>query len=107
VNTQHLFKFLSNFLFNLLILPSDKQSQRNDNRESIHIGENYVKLKISTLIIWGCEDRITPVALGDRFHREIIGSTLVIIEKCEHSANEEQPDQFTTALLNFLKAGKE
>ncbi len=62
-------------------------------------------LKIPTLIIWGREDKITPVALGDRFHREITGSSLLVIEKRGHSANEEQPEQFTAALLNFIKDG--
>lgn len=55
-----------------------------------------------TLIIWGREDGITPVALGERFKREISGSELLVIEQCGHFANVEQADQFNAAVMEFL-----
>ncbi len=55
-----------------------------------------------TLIIWGREDRWTPVALGERFKREIPNSELLIVEKCGHFANIEQADQFNAVVNKFL-----
>ncbi len=63
-------------------------------------------LKPPTLIVWGREDGITPVALGERFHREIADSELVIIDKCGHSANVERADEFNTVLMKFLDNAK-
>ncbi len=62
-------------------------------------------IKQPTLIIWGREDRWTPVSLGERFKREIPGSELLIIEKCGHFANIEQADQFNAVVMKFLGGG--
>lgn len=59
-------------------------------------------IKQPTLIIWGREDGLTPVALGERFKREIPKSELQIIERCGHFANVEQADQFNRAVRQFL-----
>lgn len=55
-----------------------------------------------TLIIWGREDRWTPLALGERFKRDIPGSKLLVIDRCGHFANVEQADQFNAAVMEFL-----
>jgi pimeloyl-ACP methyl ester carboxylesterase len=55
-----------------------------------------------TLIIWGREDGWTPVALGERFKRDIPGSKLLAIDRCGHFANVEQADQFNAAVMEFL-----
>ncbi len=55
-----------------------------------------------TLIIWGREDGWTPVALGERFERDISGSKLLVIDHCGHFANVEQADQFNAAVTKFL-----
>lgn len=55
-----------------------------------------------TLIVWGREDGWTPVALGERFNRDIPGSRLLVIERCGHFANVEQAEQFNVAITNFL-----
>jgi pimeloyl-ACP methyl ester carboxylesterase len=59
-------------------------------------------LKHPTLIIWGREDGLTPLAMGERFKKEINGSQLFIIEKCGHVPQLEKPAEFNTALMKFL-----
>ncbi|HSO75348.1 MAG TPA: alpha/beta hydrolase [Blastocatellia bacterium] len=59
-------------------------------------------LKQPTLIIWGREDGLTPLAMGERFKKEISGSQLFIIEKCGHVPQLEKPAEFNTALMKFL-----
>ena len=61
-------------------------------------------LKHPTLIVWGREDLLTPLAMGERFKKEIPHSELVIFEKCGHVPQLEQPAQFNAALLKFLGA---
>ena len=63
-------------------------------------------LKTPTLIIWGREDRLTPVSGAERFAKEIAGSSSVIIEKCGHVPQMERAAEFNAALLRFLEAGR-
>ena len=59
-------------------------------------------IKHRTLIVWGREDGLTPLAIGERFKKEIAGSELLIIEKCGHVPQMEKADEFNRALLKFL-----
>ena len=57
--------------------------------ESIGRGEDILDGKLGaikhpTLIIWGREDGLTQLSMGQRFNKEIAGSRLFIIEKCGH-----------------------
>jgi 3-oxoadipate enol-lactonase len=59
-------------------------------------------IHVPTLILVGDEDVVTPRALSDEMHRAIPGSELVVIERCGHLSNLEQPAAFGTALARFL-----
>jgi pimeloyl-ACP methyl ester carboxylesterase len=59
-------------------------------------------IKHPTLIIWGREDGLTPLAMGQRFNKEIAGSQLFIIEKCGHVPQLEKASEFNASLLKFL-----
>jgi 2-hydroxy-6-oxonona-2,4-dienedioate hydrolase len=60
------------------------------------------QVKQPTLIIWGREDLLTPLAMGERFKQEIPGSQLLIIEKCGHVPQLEKAAEFNEALMKFL-----
>ncbi len=75
--------------------------------ESIARGEDVLDGKLAslrhqTLIIWGREDALTPLALGERFKKEIPNSELFIIEKCGHVPQLEKAAEFNAALMKFL-----
>ncbi|HEV2764596.1 MAG TPA: alpha/beta fold hydrolase, partial [Pyrinomonadaceae bacterium] len=76
--------------------------------ESIHRGEDMLdarldRIKQPTLILWGREDRLTPLAReGERFKREIAGSQLVVFDNCGHVPQAECAADFNAALLKFL-----
>ena len=57
-----------------------------------------------TLILVGAEDAITPVADGEKMHRGITGSRLVVLENAGHVSNLERTEQFNKALLDFLES---
>jgi pimeloyl-ACP methyl ester carboxylesterase len=59
-------------------------------------------VKQPTLIIWGREDGLTPIAMGERFKKEIAGSELVVLEKCGHVPQLEKAAEFNAALVKFL-----
>jgi pimeloyl-ACP methyl ester carboxylesterase len=61
-------------------------------------------IKQPTLMIWGREDGLTLLAMGERFKKEIAGSELFIIDKCGHVPQLEKPAEFNAALLKFLSS---
>ncbi len=75
--------------------------------ESIVRGEDMLdnrlaSIKQPTLIVWGREDRLTPLAMGEQFKKGIPNSELVIFEKCGHMPQMEKATEFNAALLKFL-----
>ena len=64
----------------------------------------YPKITVPTLIIWGREDGLTPLADGQRFNKDIAGSKLVVLDQCGHVPNLEKPGEFNAAVLKFLSA---
>lgn len=61
------------------------------------------QITISTLIIVGSEDPITPVADSEKMHHAIAGSRLVVLDKAGHVSNIEQSEQFNKELERFLR----
>jgi 2-hydroxy-6-oxonona-2,4-dienedioate hydrolase len=72
-----------------------------ERREDLLDGK-LASIRQPTLILWGREDRLIPLAFGERFHREISGSQAAIIERCGHMPQVECPVEFNKALLKFL-----
>lgn len=58
---------------------------------------------VPTLILWGGNDRLIPPEMGERFHREIKGSELVIFEALGHVPHEEDPAQTVLIVEKFLR----
>lgn len=61
------------------------------------------KVHVPTLIIWGQDDPWIPVNLAERFHKEIPGSELVILNECGHTPQLELPKETAGAMLDFLE----
>jgi haloalkane dehalogenase len=59
-------------------------------------------LQIPALIVWGEQDRFAGVAMAHRFHEELAGSELVILDGAGHFVWDDQPERTTAALLDFL-----
>jgi pimeloyl-ACP methyl ester carboxylesterase len=55
-----------------------------------------------TLLVWGKEDRVTPVDVAERFHHLIRGSDLVYITNCGHAPMLEHPETFGEILGEWL-----
>ena len=82
----------------------------NSITESIIRGEDFLDdavktIKRPTLLIWGRQDGLVPLAEGEHFNRDITGSKLVVFDQCGHMPQIEKPAEFNAALLKFLGEG--
>lgn len=82
----------------------------NSITESIIRGEDFLDdavkmIKRPTLIIWGRQDGLVPLAEGEHFNRDIAGSKLIVFDECGHVPNFEKAGEFNAAVLKFLGEG--
>jgi pimeloyl-ACP methyl ester carboxylesterase len=61
-----------------------------------------VEVAQPTLILWGGRDRLIPLANGERLHRDIVGSQLVVFPELGHVPHEEDPQATLAAVQAFL-----
>jgi pimeloyl-ACP methyl ester carboxylesterase len=78
--------------------------------ESIIRGEDFLDdtvktIKRPTLIIWGRQDGLVPLAQGEHFNKDIAGSKLIVLDQCGHIPNLEKAGEFNAAVLKFLSEG--
>jgi pimeloyl-ACP methyl ester carboxylesterase len=66
------------------------------------IVDNLSKITCPTLIIWGKQDRIIPVAHAQIARNGIPNAELHILEPCGHEPHFERPDDFNRLVLDFL-----
>ncbi|MCE5230576.1 alpha/beta hydrolase [bacterium] len=60
------------------------------------------KVAVPTLIVYGEEDALTPVAIGREIQAKIAGSEFHVIPQAAHMCNLENPEQFNEKLFDFL-----
>jgi pimeloyl-ACP methyl ester carboxylesterase len=75
--------------------------------ESVLRGEDYIdgrleKLTVPTQVIWGRDDALLPLAIGETFAREIPGAALAVLDNCGHVPQLECFLPFNAALMKFL-----
>ena len=61
------------------------------------------KINARTLIIWGAEDALIPLAAGRKMNSLIKDSKLLVIEKCGHLPQEEMPERVVDEITRFIK----
>jgi 2-hydroxy-6-oxonona-2,4-dienedioate hydrolase len=62
-------------------------------------------IKAPTLVVWGREDALTPLAGGKMMAAEIPGAEAVILDHCGHVPQLECSGPFNAALMKFLTGG--
>ena len=65
--------------------------------------DDFKKISAPTLIIWGSDDKLTPLEDGIKLSRLIPSSRLVVIDGAGHSPHSEAPEKFVEAVLEFSK----
>jgi pimeloyl-ACP methyl ester carboxylesterase len=72
-------------------------SERLDNQ--------LASIKVPTLVLWGKQDGLLPVASGERYAAGISGARLVTFDKCGHVPAIEKTEEFLSAVNAFLGSG--
>jgi pimeloyl-ACP methyl ester carboxylesterase len=62
------------------------------------------RITAPTLVLWGHEDRLTPMIYAGEFGRRIRGARVEIVERTGHELQLERPDVVTATVLAFLGA---
>ncbi len=73
-----------------------KSAVRHNLEDSLH------KILAPTLLVWGMQDAVTPLWVGEKFNELIPNSELVKVDKCGHAPMMERPELFNTSLQDFL-----
>ncbi len=63
-------------------------------------------ITVPTLILWGREDKVMPLRVGQLLHQAIPNSTFEIIEECGHIPQEEKPDETIARISKFLASSR-
>jgi Predicted hydrolases or acyltransferases (alpha/beta hydrolase superfamily) len=66
------------------------------------LSKAYSKITYPTLLLWGREDEIVPLAIGQRLEEALPNSELVVLEQCGHLPQEEKPAETLAAIERFL-----
>jgi pimeloyl-ACP methyl ester carboxylesterase len=60
------------------------------------------KVRVPTLIIWGRDDVLIPLPMGEKLHQGIAGSQMVVIDGTGHIPMVSKPAEFNEAVRKFL-----
>jgi haloalkane dehalogenase len=60
-------------------------------------------LELPALIVWGEDDRFAGVRMARRFHEQLPGSELAVLDGAGHFVWDDEPERATRALVDFLR----
>jgi pimeloyl-ACP methyl ester carboxylesterase len=60
------------------------------------------RVTVPALFLWCREDRITPLSWGEDYAKALPRGKLVVLDRCGHFPNIEQPAAFNRAVVEFL-----
>lgn len=60
-------------------------------------------IKTPTILLWGRDDRSTPLSDGNIMNKKIENSEMIIIDYANHSLPYQKPEEFAKAVVEFIK----
>ena len=66
------------------------------------ITAQYPSINVPTYILWGLNDKVIPLKIGEMLHAAIGGSRLELINDCGHVPQEEKPAETICWMRDFL-----
>ena len=63
------------------------------------------EIEVPTLVIWGTQDRILPVAHAHRAAKRLPNARVHIFDPCGHVPNIEHSEEFNALVIDFLRNG--
>ena len=103
------FETIRKGFYKLIVRENDYARTKGVMRETIKlilqedITSQIHKIKSPTLIVWGANDKSTPIENGYLINKKIKGSVFEALNGCGHSLNLECPEKLAEIIYNFLK----
>ncbi len=66
------------------------------------LGRRLHRIAVPTLVVWGREDALVPVAYAHEFGSRIAGSQVEVLDDCGHVVQVDQPERTWSAISKFL-----
>jgi pimeloyl-ACP methyl ester carboxylesterase len=60
-------------------------------------------IHVPTLVVWGKQDELPPIASGERYSKEVAGAKFISFDKCGHLPPVEKTTEFVAAVEDFAK----
>ena len=67
------------------------------------LGRRLHRVAVPTLVVWGRQDALIPVAHAADFGRSVAGSQVEVIDDCGHVLQADQPEALWTVVNKFLR----
>lgn len=61
------------------------------------------RIKVPTLVVWGKQDKLTPIRIGRYLQRKLKNARLAVIEGCGHAPTMEKPEMLAKIVAEYLK----
>ncbi|WP_077214440.1 alpha/beta fold hydrolase [Bacillus dakarensis] len=61
------------------------------------------KIETPSLLIWGEHDKVVPLGIGKRLHKDLKNSELIVLEETGHLVPEERPEEVYCHIKKFLE----
>jgi pimeloyl-ACP methyl ester carboxylesterase len=106
VNDEKVTDELINRYYDLALREGNRKAFIDRMKISIK-SEKYLEIKtlqIPTLIIWGKQDGLIPLTVGERFHQDLPNDTLIVFKDLGHTPMEEDPENTVKVAIDFLKS---
>lgn len=79
-------------------------TMRSDFEEDLaFIEKNLKMIEKPTLIVWADSDSYLPLALGERIHEDIAGSTMEVLPGCGHFLQEDASEKLTKLIVESVE----
>lgn len=105
VHDERITDKLINRYFELALREGNRKAFIDRIKISI-VSDKYLKIKtliLPTLIIWGKQDGLIPITVGEQFHHDLPNDTMVVFKDLGHTPMEEDPESTVKAVKYFLE----
>ncbi|MET3683580.1 pimeloyl-ACP methyl ester carboxylesterase [Alkalibacillus flavidus] len=76
------------------------------HREGDLLSSELQHITMPALLIWGREDQVVPLKIGERLAEDLPNAELVVLDESGHLVADERPDDVVNHILQFTKSEK-
>lgn len=71
--------------------------------DDFRLNEKAQLIRVPSLIVWGKQDTLTPLAYAEKFNTQLANSKLVVVDQAGHYPQFEQPEKVQSEIRQFLE----